>query len=72
MKDIIYYLESVCANNLKTIELLANGGRRQPVILVEDGFKCRACILITKSEKKANLYWKAAGHMLEGAWYTKV
>lgn len=60
------------ARDPKTIELPANGGPRQPVIPVEDGFKCRACPFITISKKIADNHWRNARHILEGRRYTQV
>ncbi|PON20626.1 hypothetical protein TGAM01_v210500 [Trichoderma gamsii] len=60
------------ANDPKTIQLPENGGPRQPVIPVEDGFKCRACPFITTSEKIANTHWRSAAHKLEGRRYPQV
>ncbi|KAL7903691.1 hypothetical protein GGI35DRAFT_492713 [Trichoderma velutinum] len=70
IKDYLALLEQ--ARDPKTIELPANGGPRQPVIPVEDGFKCRACPFITISKKIADDHGRKAGHALQGRYYTQV
>jgi superfamily II DNA or RNA helicase len=72
LQEIKDFFDTGQANNPKTIQLPPNGRARQPVIPVEEGFKCRACPFITASEKRANIHWTSVPHTNDGPRYTKV
>jgi hypothetical protein len=72
LQEIKDYLDLGQANDPKTVRLPLNGGARQPVIPVEEEFKCKACPFITASRKRANIHWTSVPHTMAGPQYSKV